>query len=533
MSSTLIANSGAAGTAAVAATAIFSSSTLSGVTSASTVTSGTQFSYTINSATGTLTGSVTVGSGGSTMAVVLSGLQTAITAGANAFSGATLAFGSAQASSGLQFSLTREADTEKTDFNFSMSIDFKNNPNVQSEVHVLRLDTVSVYTGTAASDADATYMTTAGSGVDAATLSGTSQIGSGSAINLTINGQTFVATGGQTLVNAAASLQSQAVTAGFTNTHVQFLATGLALSGTANPGYAGSTGSVPAGASFVVYNSDGKDFNVSLAVDQKVGVDVAGAQSELIAGAEVNATLNLTTASQVRTSGVTTVSAVTVSSTTGGTSITSGVDTKATITTTSGLAISLVQSKISSSGVATMTLTTGMQDLGYKEFSMEVASGYASAGGATSFTLNNGAEFQVGANALQLVGLAVSNSSSKELGRGASSTLSSLDSLLSSNSGALTNGLGSEALKVIDAAIDEITNQRGKLGAFQANTLESGLNSLRVSKENLTAAESTIRDVDFAEESAAFTRNQILVQASTSMLAQANQMPQNVLKLLG
>jgi flagellin len=271
-----------------------------------------------------------------------------------------------------------------------------------------------------------------------------------------------------------------------------------------------------------------------LAIYQKVGVDVAGAETELVAGAEVSATLDLATVSQARTAGVGTQSDVTLSSTSVGSStVTSGADTKATITTTTGLAISLVQSKISSSGVATLALTTGMQDLGFKDFSMEVASGYASGGGATSFTLNNGAEFQVGANALQLVGLAVSNSSSKELGRGASSTLSSLDSLLSSNSGALTNGLGSEALKVIDAAIDEITNQRGKLGAFQANTLESGLNSLRVSKENLTAAESTIRDVDFAEESAAFTRNQILVQASTSMLAQANQMPQNVLKLLG
>jgi len=74
---------------------------------------------------------------------------------------------------------------------------------------------------------------------------------------------------------------------------------------------------------------------------------------------------------------------------------------------------------------------------------------------------------------------------------------------------------------------------RGRLGAFQSNTLESGLNSLRVSNENLTAAESTIRDTDFASESAIFTKNQILVQASTSMLAQANQLPQNVLKLLG
>ena len=85
---------------------------------------------------------------------------------------------------------------------------------------------------------------------------------------------------------------------------------------------------------------------------------------------------------------------------------------------------------------------------------------------------------------------------------------------------------------LIDATTDEITTLRGRLGAIQSNTLESGLNSLRATSENMISAESTIRDVDFAAESATFTRNQILVQASTSMLAQANQLPQNVLKLL-
>ena len=59
------------------------------------------------------------------------------------------------------------------------------------------------------------------------------------------------------------------------------------------------------------------------------------------------------------------------------------------------------------------------------------------------------------------------------------------------------------------------------------------MSSLRASYENLKAAESTVRDVDFAEESANFTRNTILVQSATAMLAQANQLPQNVLKLLG
>jgi flagellin len=96
-----------------------------------------------------------------------------------------------------------------------------------------------------------------------------------------------------------------------------------------------------------------------------------------------------------------------------------------------------------------------------------------------------------------------------------------------------TAALASQALAGIESAITLVTTQRGNLGAIQANTLETSLNSLRVSFENLKAAESTIRDVDFAEESANFTRNTILVQSATAMLAQANQLPQNVLKLLG
>jgi len=97
----------------------------------------------------------------------------------------------------------------------------------------------------------------------------------------------------------------------------------------------------------------------------------------------------------------------------------------------------------------------------------------------------------------------------------------------------LTAASASETLSLVSAAITTVTNMRGRLGAFQANTLETGLRSLSVTHENLTAAESVIRDVDFAEESAVFTKNQILVQSATAMLAQANQLPQNVLKLLG
>ena len=141
-----------------------------------------------------------------------------------------------------------------------------------------------------------------------------------------------------------------------------------------------------------------------------------------------------------------------------------------------------------------------------------------------------GAVFQIGANVNQTATVALGSSSAVDIGAGASGTYANLSQLKGSS---LISGNATEALKVIDKAIDDVTTARGSLGAFQANTLETSLNSLRVTSENLTAAESTIRDVDFAEESSKFTKNNILVQASTAMLAQANQLPQNVLKLLG
>ena len=84
----------------------------------------------------------------------------------------------------------------------------------------------------------------------------------------------------------------------------------------------------------------------------------------------------------------------------------------------------------------------------------------------------------------------------------------------------------------IDDAIETVSAERSKLGATQ-NRLEHTINNLTATSENLTAAESRIRDVDMAKEMMTFTKNNILNQASTAMLAQANQMPQGVLQLLG
>jgi flagellin len=87
------------------------------------------------------------------------------------------------------------------------------------------------------------------------------------------------------------------------------------------------------------------------------------------------------------------------------------------------------------------------------------------------------------------------------------------------------------AITIVDNAIASVSDQRSALGAVQ-NRLEHTINNLSVSSENLTAAESRIRDVDMAREMMKFTKQQILMQTSNSMLAQANQIPQNVLQLL-
>jgi len=90
-----------------------------------------------------------------------------------------------------------------------------------------------------------------------------------------------------------------------------------------------------------------------------------------------------------------------------------------------------------------------------------------------------------------------------------------------------------DAMQVIDKAIEEIASTRGNMGAFQKNTLESNLNFLRIAHENALSSESVVRDADMAAEMAAYTRNQIVMESSIAMLAQANQRPLSMLKLLG
>jgi len=149
--------------------------------------------------------------------------------------------------------------------------------------------------------------------------------------------------------------------------------------------------------------------------------------------------------------------------------------------------------------------------------------------GTVTFSQNS-LTFQIGAEANQFSEYSLGSIKTNDLGRGEENS-SNFDSLAQIK--VLNSEQAQDAIRVIDKAIQEVNTSRGEMGAFQKNNLESNLNYLRIAHENSVSSESVIRDADMAEEMATFTRNQIMMEASTSMLAQANQNSMTVLKLIG
>lgn len=135
-------------------------------------------------------------------------------------------------------------------------------------------------------------------------------------------------------------------------------------------------------------------------------------------------------------------------------------------------------------------------------------------------SVSTGVSFQVGMRntANDRISVSIGNSGSTSLGLN--------DELLTSSTGA------QKAIAALDTALQTINTSRGTLGATQ-NRLEMTMSNLAIMHENMAAGNSRIKDVDVAEESAAMSRNQILSQAGTSVLAQANQLPQSALSLIG
>jgi flagellin len=152
--------------------------------------------------------------------------------------------------------------------------------------------------------------------------------------------------------------------------------------------------------------------------------------------------------------------------------------------------------------------------------------------GQTSFAVTGGgALFQLGAQVVsnQQVNVGIQSVAASKLG---DNDIGFLNDVVTGGSASLVSGNTRSASLIIERAINQVAVLRGRLGAFEKNTLQTNVNSLGVALENVTASESSIRDADFAKETAALTRAQILTQAGTSVLATANSTPQSVLSLL-
>ncbi|MFC4387027.1 flagellin Hag [Gracilibacillus marinus] len=146
----------------------------------------------------------------------------------------------------------------------------------------------------------------------------------------------------------------------------------------------------------------------------------------------------------------------------------------------------------------------------------------------------SGLNFQIGANSGQSIELEISSMLADDIGNGTSgiSALKVATPTGTSTGGIMDYSGATSAISLVNDAIEMVSAERSKLGAYQ-NRLEHTISNLDNSSENLSAAESRIRDVDMAKEMMEMTRANILSQASQSMLAQANQQPQSVLQLLG
>ena len=163
---------------------------------------------------------------------------------------------------------------------------------------------------------------------------------------------------------------------------------------------------------------------------------------------------------------------------------------------------------------------------------LQLAEGFGTQLGTSTFYITGGgALFQIGPDVVSSgqLSVGVPSASTGNLGN---AEIGYLSELRGSGNASLVGGNYTRAERIVKEAIEQVSVLRGRLGGVQANQLETNMNSQRVAFENVKASESAIRDTDYASEVAALTRAQILVQSGTTVLAIANQNPQNALALL-
>ena len=241
-----------------------------------------------------------------------------------------------------------------------------------------------------------------------------------------------------------------------------------------------------------------------------------------VAGAAAGTTFTLTAAG---------TSGVTLSATIGGATISQSITLSAMTTTAastqtldfSNLGVKLTLNGFSANGTVANLIT----DLTVNVTNNEIITAAGSAS----------ASFQIGANANQTVSVAIDSSLTNATNGGATAAFgagggfANLAAAVATFASSSTSSNAQALIQSLDDAISDVSANRSALGAVQ-NRLEHTIENLATSSENLSASESRIRDADMAQEMVGFTRSNILSQAGTSILAQANQLPQGVLSLL-
>lgn len=275
--------------------------------------------------------------------------------------------------------------------------------------------------------------------------------------------------------------------------------------------------------------SDNTEFNGKSLLNGSLSTSVDTANSEIITGTFTGNSLNFVevdvSGADAATSFIMTTSGADVTMT----AVSAGV-TVATQTVTLSSGVTTGTTKAISFGELGVSLSV-TADTGTFDTAASLAAELAVGANDTIRTgsASASATFAIGANAGQEMSVSFADMGSDKIGT--DDLTNSVGAKISDNTAVDTVTKAQDLITILDDAINEVSSQRGVFGAAQ-NRLEHTIRNLDTSAENLQASESRIRDVDMAKEMMEFTKNNILVQAAQSMLAQANQQPQGVLGLL-
>ncbi|MDP8231542.1 MAG: flagellin [Candidatus Zophobacter franzmannii] len=355
-----------------------------------------------------------------------------------------------------------------------------------------RIATTTKYAGKFLLKGDSTSNTLVANTISGVTATGVSAFAAsavtGSTLDLTVTTARAVATGTITIANMVSGTGGMIFDDGTTETtyagaSIGAMGTLSALAGKLNVIYDTGTFAVATGAATsagtITFTADAFGTNLSYAIDSNATADTIIAETDMVAS--IN----------------------------GAAGTVSGFVVTGTTAAGSGLVGTLTSATNETGAIALARVATGDLSL---QFSL---SEDASSDGIVTYGMSSMQAGQIGYDAT------VGNTAG-------------LNDVSATESGAYTLAdNAANAVAIIDQAITDVSTERANLGSFQKFTLETTINNLGVTKENLTASESRIRDVDMAAEMMEFTKNQILVQAGTAMLAQANQLPTTVLQLLG